>query len=317
MSSVDLNLLLVLDTLLEERSATRAARRLHVTQSAVSNSLAKLRRILDDPLVVRSQGRLVPTPRAVALGPALRASIEGLRAVVEGGQFEPRTTTRRFTLACTDVVTKAIGPSLVAILAERAPESTLRIVTVEHQIQRDGLATGDVDAMLGIPPTTPRGCSTEVAYTDEMVVIARRGHPRMRGRLTLKKYVELPHIEVALFGEPEPRVDEALAKVGARRRIVTSVPEFASIPLLVAHGDAIATTSRRLAEVFLPRLPIEMHRAPIPFAPLEVKLIWHARTDADEGARFFRDVVRRAIAGSRTRLRRPRSHVRRSPSIGT
>jgi DNA-binding transcriptional LysR family regulator len=295
LTNVDLNLFMVLDALLREGNATRAAEGLHVTQPAVSNALARLRFVLRDPLLVRNRRGLAATPRAQAIAPKLREALAGLEAIVsERIAFDPASTNRRFTLAGTDLIALSIGPRLSELLRARAPHASLHIVTVEHLAETDGLAH-DIDVHLGIPPVVPPACTAEHAYYEDFVVIARRGNRRIGKRLTLERFAELPHIEAALFGRPDTRVDRALAKHGRARNVVTSVPQFASVPMFVAQSDAVATVARRVANVFAPLLPITLHKPPLALERLQIKLVWHARTDEDPGARFFRELVREAV----------------------
>src|SRR3954469_25621248 len=148
LSTLDLNLLLVLDTVLSERSVARAARRLHVTPSAISNGLARLRAALGDPLVVRSGRGIVPTPRAAALAPALKRALSELDQAIEKDAFDPATTTTRFTLALADVGQVAKLPQLVQRLVRDMPRARLRVVGIDTYVSSGGLQGTEVDVAL-------------------------------------------------------------------------------------------------------------------------------------------------------------------------
>lgn len=155
-SAVDLNLLHVLHAVLVEGSATRAAKRLHVTQSAVSNALARLRQTLGDPLLVRNSRGLSATPRARELEPELAAIMASVgRLLNPRAGFEPATTTREFTVACADYCTAILGAGLAALMHLHAPLATLRLVTLEQLQGAEGLAS-NIDLHLGMPPRVPR-----------------------------------------------------------------------------------------------------------------------------------------------------------------
>jgi DNA-binding transcriptional LysR family regulator len=313
LSEVDLNLFLVLHTVLKEGSATRAAARLHVTQSAVSNALIRLRRMLGDPLVVRTGRGLVATPRAIALTPLLDGALEQLLAVMSTAHgFEPSRAMRRFTIACSDAVEVVLLPSLASLVERLMPMATLRVVTIDRMVATNGLANGEVDLLVGIPPVLPAGCSAENVYEDDMVCVVRRDHPGFRGKtLTLDAYVSHPHVEVALFGEPDTRVDQALARVQRARRIAVMVSHFSAIPMVVSRTSAIATLSRRLAMALVSGLPLRILKPPISLSPLVVRQIWHARATADEGTRYMRQLVRDAVAAPSRRRGAHGSGVKR------
>ena len=174
-SHVDLNLLPVLHAVLAERSATGAAKRLHVTLSAVSNALARLRHVLGDPLLVRSARGLVPTPRALALQPGLDEIMASLRILVsEPEAFDPATTTREFTIACADYCTTILGAQLVELLRVRAPEARLRFVPLEQLAGPNGLSS-NIDVHLGMPPSVPSGCHSATLFADEFILHAEGG----------------------------------------------------------------------------------------------------------------------------------------------
>jgi len=312
LTNVDLNLFVVLQAVLEERSATRAAARLHVTQPAVSNALARLRDLLGDPLVVRAGRGLALTPLAIELAPRLEAALGALAGAVErAAPFDPATTTRELTMACGDVYGVTLIPRLVADLAERAPRVSLRVLTVDRMLSTDGLEGGEIDVYVGIPGAPPRGCSAEDLFEDEAVCLVRRDHPRVRGRLTLAMFVELPHVQVAMVPGRGREVDEALARRGLTRRIALSVPHQTVAPAVVAQTDCIATLSRRIAEHYAASLPVRLVEPPLPLPSARVRTFWHRRVADDPAVLFLRARLQAAAASPR-RLARPKP-ARRTP----
>jgi DNA-binding transcriptional LysR family regulator len=299
LSNIDLNLLVVLEAVLQEQSATRAAARLHVTQSAISSALRRLRGVFDDPLMLRTRHGFVPTPRAQALAPELERVLSGARALLAPAVADPA---RVFTIAATDAISIVLMPRLLPALQRSMPRARLRLVTLERVVAGHGLAHGEVDLLIGIPPTLPAGCSGEVIYEDSIACLVRADHPRLvkRGkqakRLSVELLSELPHVEVALFGEPDDRVDKALARVGRTREISITVPHFSSVPFAVAHSDCIAILGRRVARVFAKSLPLRVLPPPIPLAGLTVQQVWHKRSERDPALLRLRELLRASVA---------------------
>jgi DNA-binding transcriptional LysR family regulator len=296
LADVDLNLLVVLQTVLAEGSTTRAAARLHVTQSAVSNSLGRLRRLLGDRLLVRSAGRLVPTPRAAELRPLLTAGLEQLQGAIAGpGQNGWERTRRWFTLACTDFVALVVVPRLIAALAKRLPHASLRVVSIEHAISANGLGTGEVDLLVGLPPTLPPGCFAEAAFTDRLVCIVRRDHPIGRAHFTLDAFARLGHVEVALYGL-STGVDEALARANRTRTVALTISHFATAPFVVLETDLVATIPLRLARTFAKKYPLRILAPPFSLPRPALRQVWHVRSAEDRGTVLLRRLVREAAA---------------------
>lgn len=290
---IDLNLLHVLHAVLLERSATRAAKRLHVTQSAVSNALARLRQALGDPLVVRNARGLSPTPRALALQPELEQLMRSLRSLVSGPErFEPATTTREFTLACADYCTTILGAQLVALLKARAPAARLRFVPLEQLSEGQGLAA-DIDVHVGMPPRVPSGCHSAALFDDSFVCMLKshRNPPR---RLKLADYVRAQHVRVSVLNSARDAVDRALGERQLARNVVLTVPHFSVVPLVVERTGYVATLSRRLAEAQAQRHAVVLCEPPLSLGKRATRMLWHERTDVDPGARFFRQVLREA-----------------------
>jgi DNA-binding transcriptional LysR family regulator len=180
-SHLDLNLLRVLRVVLEEGGATSAARRLHVTQSAISNSLARLRAHFEDPLVVRNGKGLSPTPLAKSLLPLLAESLDLVeKSVLSHLGFNPKSSARRFTLACTDAHHFRDVPLIAARFAQKLPKAELRIVSPDFLESSDGLASGEIDAALCPAPAVPAGQPFQELYPEGFAFVVRRDHPRVR-----------------------------------------------------------------------------------------------------------------------------------------
>jgi DNA-binding transcriptional LysR family regulator len=320
LANVDLNLFHVLQTVLAEGSATRAARRLHVTQSAVSNALARLRQLLGDPLVVRSARGLVPTPRAEKLAPLIDSALSQLRAAVASDAgFDAATTTQRFTLACSDAEAVAILPSLAELLAQRMPRASVSVLPLEPMMRDGGLAGGDIDALIGLRQAVPADCRSAPLYTDDIVAVVRKGHPRIKGtKLSLDDYFETPHAMIALFpGGRESGIKRAIDKLlerhGRRPRVALSLPQFHMVALATSRTDCIGQMPRRIAETLSGYLPLRILEPPIALPKLPLVLIWHERTQTDPGSILFRSAIVDAVARS-NRARRP--HTRGRAKMG-
>jgi DNA-binding transcriptional LysR family regulator len=291
LSAIDLNLLVVLHAVLDERSATRAARRLGVTQSAVSNALARLRDLFSDPLVVRHARGLTPTPRAQALAPKLAVLLGELGAMIgSDASFDARTSTREFTLACADYYGAVVLPPLIELVRARAPLARLRLVSLEQLVRGGGLAD-DVDVHVGRPPELLAGCTAQALFHEQFVCITRRGPRPSAKRMTLREYREAAHVRVQVLDNVRDPIDVALAKQGVIRNVALTVPHFSLAPLVVLRTGYVATLSARLAEVYASFLPLELRAPPLRMAAVPVQMVWHRRTDQDAGARFFRSLV--------------------------
>lgn len=306
LSAIDLNLLLVLSVVLEERSATRAAERLHVTQSAVSNALARLRELLGDPLVVRNARGLTPTPRAQELAPLLAAAVAQLQRVVDGAApFDAQTCTRTFSLACADGQQLTDLPPIARALEHAMPLAKLRVVSIDALIANDGLASGDVDVAIA-PQLAHPGLSWIALYADDPVALVRRAHPIRGKSLTKAAFAATPQVDlhVALG---RPGVGNAMAEklfrdAGLTREVVLSVPSFAAAAMAVATTDWLVCMPRRVARALAASLDLRLLELPLPRVALELGLVWHVRTDADPASRAFRELLVRTLRSPAQRL---------------
>lgn len=301
LAALDLNLLVVLDHVLAERSVVRAARRLHVTPSAISNALARLRAVLDDPLLVRSGRGVVPTPRAAALGPAIARALRELDQAVHGDAFQAATTDREVTLAAADVIQVVKLPAIVNALAAHMPRARLRVVSVDTLVASGGLAGTEVDCLVGAGETGP-GIHVRPLHDEQIVLVARAGHPAAGRRLTKTRLASLRHVEVQVApGRGNQGLAAAYAAARVPRDVAVVVPTFTAAAAIIAATDLVASLPASLVDVLGPRLALRALATPIPPVRTTIKLLWHERTDQDPGLRAFREVVTGALATPVTR----------------
>ncbi len=293
---MDLNLLLVLDTVLQERSVALAARRLHVTPSAISNGLAKLRTALGDPLVTRRGRGIVPTPRAEELAPALARALAELERVVTHGPFDSATCTRTFTLAMADAGQVASLPAIARELARAMPSARLRVVGIESLLALGDLGSTEVDLHFGIR-ATGAGIHSEALYDEPLLLTARSSHPEQRSKLTRQRLGALGHVSVELapgrgFRDP---ISVSYARSRIPRRVTLTVPSFAAAAAVAAATDYVATLPRALFATLGPALGLIALSGPVPAHAVSMALCWHERTHADPAATAFRALVRGAL----------------------
>jgi DNA-binding transcriptional LysR family regulator len=299
LAAIDLNLLTVFEALLAERQVTRAAGRLGLTQPAVSHALGRLRALFDDPLLVRGAGGMQPTPKALALAPAVSQALGELRRLLAPAEgFVPATTARRFVLGMSDYAAFAIGPRLLAQLRREAPAATL---VIRHASRAQGFATiesGEAELIVGNFPHPPSDLAGEVLVEDALVVTLRRGHPALKRRFDLDAYLASEHLNVSLRGEASGGADEALSALGRQRRVVATVGHFLVVPFLLMDSDLVATEPKRVMQRFAK--PLDLVLRPPPFtAPLyRVAQMWHRRMGDDAGHQWLRAQVRKAAGAS-------------------
>lgn len=291
---LDLNLLVVLDVLLEERHVTRTARRLGRTQSAISHALGRLRDQLEDPLLVRMGGAMVPTPYADALAPEVRRILETLRRVLaHDARWDPETSERVFRLVAPDFVAAAF-PALLAELDTLAPGVRVELSGPTPGMYQDVLA-GRHDLVVAPPPgQPPEGICTRVMAQMPWVVFARQGHP-FAHRWDLEAWLSCRHIQVRTAGTGPGPVDQALEALGHTRRHGPILPHFLLVPGLLRKSDMVFAAPRGvLAEISTEFGLLELP-CPIALQPMEVAMSWSAQLDRDPAQVWFRAQVESAL----------------------
>ncbi|MEP7061661.1 MAG: LysR family transcriptional regulator [Betaproteobacteria bacterium] len=291
MSRPDLNLLVTLDVLLAEGSVARAARRLRLSPSAMSRSLARLRETTGDPLLVRAGRGLVPTPRALELRERVSQLVQDAEAVLRPAEMlNLEQLVRTFTMRTSDGFVENFGPDLIARVSEEAPGVRLRFV-LKPDKESKPLRDGTVDLETGVVgPTTGPEVRAQWLFRDSFIGVVRMGHPLSQGEVTASRYASGRHILVSRRGADNGPIDEALKSFGLERNIVTIVGGFSTALALARASDLIASVPERHTG----SLRAGMHSFPLPVSvpAITVSLLWHPRLHADPAHRWLRECVR-------------------------
>jgi DNA-binding transcriptional LysR family regulator len=297
LNAMDLNLLLAFEALMEERSVTRAARRIGLSQPAMSNALARLRRTFNDQLLARATDGLAPTPVAQALIGPVHAALMQLRAALEEKPaFNPAVSQHTFHLLANDYAEIVLLAPLLAELRATAPGINLRVYRPRSVFKPPPPASlsDSFDLAIGFfPDSLALDASVHCAllWEENNVCIASARHPAIRGKLRLKQYVAAEHVAVFYKSQGPGIIDTLLAEKGLVRRPVVRVPHFASVPFIVARTDLIATVPERLAQQFSKQLKLQVLPAPVQIPPFRLTMLWHARRHADPAHQWLRSFI--------------------------
>jgi DNA-binding transcriptional LysR family regulator len=300
MLSADLNLLVALDVLLAEGSVARAAKRLQLSPSAMSRTLARLRDATGDALLVRAGRGLVPTPRALALGETVGALVRDAEAMLRPAVgLDLARLERTFTVRAREGFVENFGAELVSRVAAAAPKVKLRFVAKADKDSgplRDGgvdLETGVVESVIGPEIRAQR------LFDDRHVGVVRAGHPLGDGPVSPAAYGAGRHVHVVLQGSEKAPIDDWFAPAGIRRNIVSEVSGFAAALALARASDLIATVPEHHTEAL--RQGMVSFELPVALPEFTISLLWHPRSDGDPAHRWLRGCVREVCAGGRRR----------------
>jgi DNA-binding transcriptional LysR family regulator len=295
---VDLNLLVVLKTLLETRSVTRTAERSGMSQPAVSRALAKLREIFDDTLLVKSGTVMRPTIRAGELLEPVQKALAGVTDVLATRPpFDPSSTERVFRIATTDYGATVILPCLAGLMFTAAPRSSVEIVPVDGQTFKN-LGETNVDLALYSDNPVPPNLRTRDLFRETFGCLVRAGHPALdrseHGRMRLEDYVAASHILVTVVGGRTGPVDTALAALGHSRHVAVRIPYFATAALVAASSDLVLTIPHRAAENFSDDSRLRLVEPPLELPNFGYRMVWHERVHAEPDHAWLRQLVLRA-----------------------
>ena len=291
---VDLNLLRVFDAVLREGGVTPAAAILGLTQPAVSNALARLRKLFDDSLFVRTSRGMEPTPFARELAEPVRQALALLEsALAHGPGFDPASAARSFRFYMSDVGQIEFLPPLVERVQREAPGVRLEAVALDVDDIGAALATGGLDLAVGFLPGLGPPLRRRSLFRDPYVCLMRADHPV--ASLTKRKFLEASHALVTYRGGHRV-IEEALERAGLARNIALRVPHFTVLPMVLERTDLVLTLPARVARVFERRGPFKSLPPPLAIPPAEVAVHWHERFEADPGNRWLRELVIELLA---------------------
>jgi DNA-binding transcriptional LysR family regulator len=292
LSDIDLNLLVLFNQLMVERRVSRVADNLGLTQPAVSNALAKLRRIFDDELFLRTPGGMVPTSFAEQLGEPVGYAL----GMIHGGlnqheQFEPATLKRTITIGMTDIGEIVFLPALLERLALEAPGVTLNTVRNSAANLREDMEAGKVSLAIGLLPQLKAGFFQRRLFSQRYVCMFRRGHALDRPKLTLADYKAAEHLVIVSAGTGHGKVDELIQKAGISRAVRLTVPHFVSVGHILQSTALVATVPERLALKLIEPFGLALRPHPVKLPEAPINVFWHAKVHREPVNQWLRTVV--------------------------
>src|SRR5262252_2516934 len=289
---LDLNLLRAFDAVLRDGSVTSAAKRLGLSQPAMSNALARLRRLLGDPLFMRTPGGMRPTPFAQQLAAPVQQALDLIRASLsQQAGFDPKTSDRIFRFQPTDVGRIAFLPPLLQRLQRDAPLVRVETQQLPQDEVSDALASGEVDVAVGFLPELSHGVVHEHLFRDRYVCLVRSDHPRIGSRLTRAQFLSATHVLVSSRGSAHEIVEQTLRNQGLVRKIALRVPHFTVVPMILARTDHMVIVPEGLVRAIMPFGRFKALKPPVDIPALDVRVHWHERFDQDPGIAWLRRVL--------------------------
>ena len=296
--SIDLNLLAVFDAIVAEGNQSRAAKKLGMSQPAMSNALGRLRGVVDDPLFVRTMQGMVPTSRARALAEPIRQALDliqaGLDRAKNDNSFEPNEATRSFVLAVDDYGDAVIMPRLLDWILKAAPGVSIRIRRETSKPGLTQLASGGIDISIQYFRVRDSGLVVKHLIDEEFVSMVRNDHPTVGESLSLAQYTALPHVVFGRLGGKGIRntaIDRQLRQLGLTRNIAMQVPGFQSMPVIVQATDCICTLPRRMAHAYAHFFRLKVLKPPLDLPPLQLYMIWSKTMGRDPAHEWLRNAL--------------------------
>jgi DNA-binding transcriptional LysR family regulator len=297
----DLNLLVIFQTIMAEKSVVAAAEQIRLSPSAVSHALARLRVMFNDELFRRTSRGLEPTERALALASEIEVGLAHIGHAIEGQHvFEPARAERLFTMQIADYVSGILLAPLAKRLQAEAPGISVEVLPFPMGADAERM-TADVQIRFTPGQNAPAALRVERLITDKFLVVMRRGHPAAGPKLTPESYAALSHVRLSPAAIGTMMVDEALARRGLKRRIVMSVPSWFDLPQIVENSDLVAIVPSRLSLMNKRLAGLYATELPLPEVKFAIDLSWDARRDRDPGQRWFRALLKTVLRGAKSR----------------
>jgi DNA-binding transcriptional LysR family regulator len=315
LASFDLNLLRVFDALLAARSVSGAAARLGLSQPATSAALSRLRKSLDDPVLIRSGNQMIATPLAVGLSPQVARILENIGDTLrKTTTFDPATSLRRFRVGANDYTTLVLLAPLARRLQQIAPRVTLEIMPLDKAPDA-GLANRELDLIVSDRWYVRGARNLETLLQESFVSVARADHPRLSRVPTLEEFVREEHALISALGVVPGVVDHALAALGRSRRIALTMPHYLVAPLVVSHTDLIITMPSRIARLCVASYSLRQFAPPVAIEGFDVVMAFHPRNRVEPAVQWLMQALRSVAAEfDQTVLRMPNSQSNKSRS---
>ena len=296
LDNFDLNLLVAFEVLLEERSVTRAAKRLNVTQSAMSAALKRLRESFQDELLILHGKKMIPTQHALTLAPEVSTTLMRLKTLIATGTgFDPATSKRKFRIAVTDVIVEMIWRQLIELLEDQAPGVDIHAVPYTPEGTYDDLREAHVDLAVGMLTQHDHSLRSTWLFEGGYVLAMRADHPLAGRQITMDEFLQARHLLVTMSGDAHGFVDSYLDQKGQSRRIAATVNHFSIVPQVLRDSNLIAAVPELISQdcgfvdgLWMGQLPFEVD-------PTSLYLIWHTRHDRDPGIVWLRNHVERLL----------------------
>lgn len=283
---IDFKLLVVFETLMQERSVSRAAERLFLGQPATSAALARLRDVFEDPLLVRTGRQMVPTARALEIYEQLQPALDAISNVLsQTSNFEPATSRAVFRVGLSDDVEFALLPALLKRLRGEAPGIVLVVRRADFHLMPGLLNTGEITVAVGYARDLPANAKQKTLRRTHAKVLRADGRP---GALTLDDYCSRPHALVSYDGDLHGYVDDLLSQMGRQRQIVLAVPQFNSLASLLKDTDMVATVPDYAADVLAAQGGLRVDELPLERSPSALSMVWQSVHDTDPAERWLR-----------------------------
>lgn len=292
--SIDVHLLQILRALLTECSVSNAARRLNLSQPAVSTALRRLRDITGDPLLVRSRNGMTPTERGMALLEPVKIALQQIETIaIQQVKFNPANTRRVFNIATPDYLNAALVSDLIGRIRRQAPQSQIAIHSLGPQFDPvSQLENGELDAVIGNWPQLPEQLRMLPLFEDDVVCLMRQNHPLAGKPLDVASYLAADHLLPSPYAVGQRGViDIHLARERLKRNVAAYVPYFNMVPYMLLQSDMVFSGPRHFAEYFCQHMPLTMVDVPVAYPRMSFSLLWHDRTHHADECRWFREQI--------------------------
>jgi DNA-binding transcriptional LysR family regulator len=291
-NDLDLNLLRVFDAIATEGTVTVAGQRLGLSQPAISNALARLRQLFDDPLFVRTPRGMRPTPFAQQLAQPVRDALRLVQgALQQHAGFEPRTSSNTFRLFMSDIGEMVFLPGLLERIKNDAPGVRIEVVRIPIKDVHAALEAGELDLAVGFLPGLTTGMRQQPLFREHYVCMLRADHPVIGAKISAKQFRAAAHVLVSYAGTGHQVIGETFAAEGLNERIAVRVPHFLVVPMILARTDLLVTVPSRVAAVFAQGGNFKVLPLPLRMPNFEVRLHWHGRFHQDPANRWLRQVM--------------------------